>query len=188
MLEERRKIKPKDPEEKECIDEEKATLKQFIRAKPIPSVEVVIASPGRLIDMLDSHRTNLRRVTYLVLDEADRMLDMGFEPQIRKLVSQIRPDRQTLYWSSTWSKEVEQLARQFLYIPYKLVFCEFSPTPLPSFLFLETEGNFPDVKDVKYAINYDFPGSLEDYVHRIGRIGRAGAKGTAYTFFTAANA
>lgn len=48
--------------------------------------------------------------------------------------------------------------------------------------------NLADVKDVKYVINYDFPGSLEDYVHRIGRTGRAGAKGTAYTFFTAANA
>ncbi|KAH1086274.1 hypothetical protein AAZX31_07G100200 [Glycine max] len=45
-----------------------------------------------------------------------------------------------------------------------------------------------DVKDVKYVINYDFRGSLEDYVHRIGRIGRAGAKGTAYPYFTAANA
>ncbi|KAE8700688.1 hypothetical protein F3Y22_tig00110556pilonHSYRG00578 [Hibiscus syriacus] len=45
-----------------------------------------------------------------------------------------------------------------------------------------------DVKDVRYVINYDFPGSLEDYVHCIGRTGRAGAKGTAYTFFTAANA
>ncbi|KAK7835809.1 dead-box atp-dependent rna helicase 20 [Quercus suber] len=45
-----------------------------------------------------------------------------------------------------------------------------------------------DVNDVKYVINYDFPGSLEDYVNRIGRTGRAGAKGTAYTFFTAANA
>jgi len=44
-----------------------------------------------------------------------------------------------------------------------------------------------DVKDVKYVVNYDFPSSLEDYVHRIGRTGRAGAKGTAYTFFTAAN-
>lgn len=45
-----------------------------------------------------------------------------------------------------------------------------------------------DVKDVKFVVNYDFPGSMEDYVHRIGRTGRAGAKGTAYTFFTAANA
>lgn len=45
-----------------------------------------------------------------------------------------------------------------------------------------------DVKDIKCVINYDFPGSMEDYVHRIGRTGRAGAKGTAYTYFTAANA
>ncbi|KAJ1956382.1 ATP-dependent RNA helicase dbp2, partial [Dipsacomyces acuminosporus] len=77
-------------------------------------VEICIATPGRLIDMLQIQATNLRRVTYLVLDEADRMLDMGFEPQIRKIVDQIRPDRQTLMWSATWPKEVQQLARDFL--------------------------------------------------------------------------
>jgi len=73
-------------------------------------VEVVIATPGRLIDMLESQKTNLRRVTYLVLDEADRMLDMGFEPQIRKIIGQIRPDRQTLMFSATWPKDVQRLA------------------------------------------------------------------------------
>lgn len=77
-------------------------------------VEVCIATPGRLIDMLEAGRTNLRRVTYLVLDEADRMLDMGFEPQIRKIIGQIRPDRQTCMWSATWPKEVRQLASDFL--------------------------------------------------------------------------
>jgi ATP-dependent RNA helicase DDX5/DBP2 len=77
-------------------------------------VEVCIATPGRLIDMLESGKTNLRRVTYLVLDEADRMLDMGFEPQIRKIISQIRPDRQTCMWSATWPKEVRALASDFL--------------------------------------------------------------------------
>lgn len=77
-------------------------------------VEVCIATPGRLIDMLEAGKTNLRRITYLVLDEADRMLDMGFEPQIRKIISQIRPDRQTCMWSATWPKEVMQLARDFL--------------------------------------------------------------------------
>ncbi|CAO3621170.1 unnamed protein product [Cunninghamella blakesleeana] len=77
-------------------------------------VEICIATPGRLIDMLDTGRTNLRRVTYLVLDEADRMLDMGFEPQIRKIVNQIRPDRQTLMWSATWPKSVQQLAENYL--------------------------------------------------------------------------
>ncbi|KAJ0236408.1 DEAD-box ATP-dependent RNA helicase 30 [Hirschfeldia incana] len=84
-------------------------------------VEIVIATPGRLIDMLECQHTNLKRVTYLVLDEADRMLDMGFEPQIRKIVSQIRPDRQTLLWSATWPREVETLARQFLRDPYKAI-------------------------------------------------------------------
>lgn len=77
-------------------------------------VEIVIATPGRLIDFLESSRTNLRRCTYLVLDEADRMLDMGFEPQIRKIIEQIRPDRQTLMWSATWPKEVQSLASEFL--------------------------------------------------------------------------
>eukprot|EP00286_Rhodomonas_abbreviata_P000205 CAMPEP_0181290574 /NCGR_PEP_ID=MMETSP1101-20121128/1485_1 /TAXON_ID=46948 /ORGANISM="Rhodomonas abbreviata, Strain Caron Lab Isolate" /LENGTH=281 /DNA_ID=CAMNT_0023394865 /DNA_START=105 /DNA_END=946 /DNA_ORIENTATION=- len=83
-------------------------------------VEIVIATPGRLIDHLESGVTNLRRVTYLVLDEADRMLDMGFEPQIRKIVSQIRPDRQTLMWSATWPKEVKSMASDFLHDAYEV--------------------------------------------------------------------
>uniref|UniRef100_A0AAV1UMY8 RNA helicase n=1 Tax=Peronospora matthiolae TaxID=2874970 RepID=A0AAV1UMY8_9STRA len=77
-------------------------------------VEICICTPGRMIDMLSMGKTNLRRVTYLVLDEADRMLDMGFEPQLRKIVSQIRPDRQTLMWSATWPKEIVSLANDFL--------------------------------------------------------------------------
>jgi ATP-dependent RNA helicase DDX5/DBP2 len=77
-------------------------------------VEIVIATPGRLIDHLEEGNTNLKRVTYLVLDEADRMLDMGFEPQLRKICSQIRPDRQVLMWSATWPKEVQALANDYL--------------------------------------------------------------------------
>jgi ATP-dependent RNA helicase DDX5/DBP2 len=58
--------------------------------------EVVIATPGRLIDLVESRATSLKRVTYLVLDEADRMLDMGFEPQIRTIVGQVcDPDDST---------------------------------------------------------------------------------------------
>ncbi|XP_070379909.1 probable ATP-dependent RNA helicase DDX17 isoform X2 [Dermacentor albipictus] len=77
-------------------------------------VEICIATPGRLIDFLEAGKVNLRRCTYLVLDEADRMLDMGFEPQIRKIIEQIRPDCQTLMWSATWPKEVRSLAEDFL--------------------------------------------------------------------------
>ena len=76
----------------------------------------MIATPGRLIDFLEAGKMNLRRTTYLVLDEADRMLDMGFEPQIRKILEQTRPDRQVLMWSATWPREVQQLANDFLHI------------------------------------------------------------------------
>lgn len=76
--------------------------------------EIVVATPGRLIDLLEMRKISLNRVTYMVLDEADRMLDMGFEPQIRKIFDQIRPDRQVLMWSATWPKEVRKLAEDFL--------------------------------------------------------------------------
>ena len=76
--------------------------------------EICIATPGRLIDFLEAGKMNLRRTIYLVLDEADRMMDMGFMPQIRKILEQIRPDRQVLMWSATWPREVQQLARDFL--------------------------------------------------------------------------
>lgn len=55
-----------------------------------------MATPGRMQDFLEDGTTNLKRCSYLVLDEADRMLDMGFEPQIRRIISQARPDRQVL--------------------------------------------------------------------------------------------
>jgi len=80
-----------------------------LRARP----QIIIATPGRLIDFLEGGQTNLRKVSYLVMDEADRMLDMGFEPDVRKIVGQCRPDRQTLLWSATWPRSVQNLARDF---------------------------------------------------------------------------
>ena len=85
-------------------------------------VEIAIATPGRLLDFLDGGETNLRRCTYLVLDEADRMLDLGFEPQLKRIVEQIRPvgQRQTLMWSATWPPEVKKLAAAFLHEPIQV--------------------------------------------------------------------
>ncbi|CAF1096454.1 unnamed protein product [Adineta ricciae] len=77
-------------------------------------IEVCIATPGRLLDFVREKTINLDRVTFLVLDEADRMLDMGFEPQIRKIIRCIRPDRQTAMFSATWPKEVQKLASDFM--------------------------------------------------------------------------
>jgi ATP-dependent RNA helicase DDX5/DBP2 len=124
-------------------------VKKHTQVRDLQSgVEILIATPGRLIDHLEQGNTNLRRVTYLVLDEADRyvqkycscacqrncfgldtdtalgnvtrMLDMGFEPQLRKIASQIRPDRQVLMWSATWPKEIEALANDYLKSYYQV--------------------------------------------------------------------
>lgn len=77
-------------------------------------VDIVIATPGRLNDFLMSQTTNLSRCTYVVLDEADRMLDMGFEPQIRQALEGVPVERQILMWSATWPKEVQSLAKDYL--------------------------------------------------------------------------
>ncbi|XP_066991386.2 uncharacterized protein [Anabrus simplex] len=232
-------------------------------------VEIVIATPGRLIDFLERGTTNLRRCTYLVLDEADRMLDMGFEPQIRKILEQIRPDRQTLMWSATWPKEVKNLAEEFLsdYVQINVGSLQLSANhniqqivevcqdgekedklnnllqeigserDNKTIIFVETKRKVEtitdtirrcgfralcmhgdksqqerdyvlrefrngkshilvatdvaarglDVEGIKVVINFDYPNSSEDYIHRIGRTGRSQECGTSYTFFTPSN-
>ena len=80
--------------------------------------EIAIATPGRLIDFLEFDKINLHRTTYLVLDEADRILVMGFELLIRKIIEQIMPDSQVLMWSATWRREVQQLANDLLHHSY----------------------------------------------------------------------
>lgn len=198
------------------------------------------------------------------------MLDMGFEPQIRKIIEQIRPDRQVLMWSATWPKEVQALAEDFLtdYIQINIgslslaanhnirqiiEICqehekEFKLSQLlreigtergsKMIIFVETKKKVDDitktikrdgwsaisihgdksqperdyvlsefrngktmilvatdvaargldVEDVKYVINFDYPNSSEDYIHRIGRTGRCQSAGTAYAYFTPNNA
>jgi len=228
--------------------------------------EIVVATPGRLIDLIEMQKINMRRVTYLVLDEADRMLDMGFEPQIRKIIEQIRPDRQVLMWSATWPKEVRKLAEDFLvdYVQINIgaaeihanhnilqivdvcqdyekerklvqlleeimgekenktiiffetkrktdditrklrkdgwpamcihgdksqperewVLKEFRSGKAPILLATDVASRGLDIPDISFVVNFDYPNSGEDYIHRIGRTARAERTGTAYTFFT----
>ncbi|KAK4426138.1 ATP-dependent RNA helicase-like protein DB10 [Sesamum alatum] len=83
-------------------------------------VDVVVATPGRLNDILEMRRVSLHQVSYLVLDEADRMLDMGFEPQIRKIVKEVPSRRQTLMYTATWPKEVRRIAADLLVNPVQV--------------------------------------------------------------------
>src|SRR5438105_3546281 len=80
-------------------------------------VDVVVATPGRLIDHLERQNVAFDDLEVLVLDEADRMLDMGFAPQINRVVSDVPPYRQTLLFSATMPPEVEALARRYLRKP-----------------------------------------------------------------------
>merc|ERR1712168_789501 len=228
-------------------------------------VEVVVATPGRLIDLINEGVCDLSQVSYLVLDEADRMLDQGFERDIRAIIGQTHPGRQTALFSATWPDSVRELAHSFLTKPIKvtigsddlaagtrikqiveviddraregklsqllkkyhsdrknriLIFVlykkeaarietnlsnkgwrvgsihgdksqegrtqavdQFKSGHVPLLVATDVAARGLDIPGVDYVINYSFPLTIEDYVHRIGRTGRAGRNGTAYTFF-----
>jgi ATP-dependent RNA helicase DBP3 len=228
----------------------------------------VISTPGRLLDLLQEGYSTLEDVSFLVLDEADRMLDLGFAPDIRALVEQIKITRkQTVMFSATWPVSIRNLASEYLQNPIKitvgsddvtanhsvkqivevlephekdnrllsllnkyhasgknkvLVFVLYKKEASRVEYFLQKrgwpharaiqgdmsqaartevmtgfkDGSSPlliatdvaarglDINNVEYVINYTFPLTIEDYVHRIGRTGRAGKTGCSHTFFT----
>lgn len=227
--------------------------------------EIVIATPGRLNDLTMNDLIDLTSVNYLVLDEADRMLDLGFMPQIRKVMVDCRPDRQTVMMSATWPPGVRKIANDFMNDPaqifvgtldlaavhtvtqevkmmdsdekrknlYEFIMNTMKDTDkaivfvgrkavaddIASELALnniacqcmhgdrdqadreqaladlksgqvkliiatDVASRGLDIDDITYILNYDFPGNVEEYVHRVGRTGRAGKTGKSITFFT----
>ncbi|KAK1261503.1 DEAD-box ATP-dependent RNA helicase 5 [Acorus gramineus] len=233
-------------------------------------VEIVIGTPGRMKDLIEMGVCCLEEVSFVVLDEADRMLDMGFEPEVRSILSRTSSKRQMVMFSATWPTEVHQLANEFMdpnpvkvvvgsedlaanhdvmqivevlddrsrdarlvslldkyhssqrnrvlvFVLYKKeaarvetmlqkrgwkavsVHGDKSQYERTKALSLFKEGKCPlmiatdvasrglDIPDVEVVINYSFPLTTEDYVHRIGRTGRAGKKGVAHTFFMQEN-
>ncbi|KAF9670960.1 hypothetical protein SADUNF_Sadunf13G0123400 [Salix dunnii] len=83
-------------------------------------VDVIVATPGRLIDHLQQGNTSLSRISFIVLDEADRMLDMGFEPQIREVMRNLPEKHQTLLFSATMPVEIETLTQEYLTSPVQV--------------------------------------------------------------------
>ena len=86
--------------------------------------EIVVCTPGRMRDVLalsNGKITNLKRVSYVVLDEADRILDMGFEPQVKVMLNKCRPDKQTVMFSATFPRSIENLAKSILSQPVEIV-------------------------------------------------------------------
>src|SRR5207249_6849056 len=79
--------------------------------------DIVVACPGRLLDLMQQRHGDFSSIQFLVLDEADRMLDMGFLPSIRQIVKRLPQKRQTLMFSATLSKEIEELTHEFQHAP-----------------------------------------------------------------------
>ncbi|MBU4314819.1 DEAD/DEAH box helicase [Patescibacteria group bacterium] len=90
--------------------------RQRIKNRP----HVIVATPGRLIDHLEQKTISLNDVKILVLDEADRMLDMGFEPQIKKILATVPSDRQTMLFSATMPEKISQLAKNYMKQPLRV--------------------------------------------------------------------
>ncbi|MDR3736420.1 MAG: DEAD/DEAH box helicase [Acidobacteriaceae bacterium] len=222
-------------------------------------VRLVVATPGRLEDFLRRREINLSNVEMLVLDEVDRMLDMGFLPSIRRIVGALPRDRQTLCYSATLDANVREIVRDYVKNPVRIeigsvlkpsdrvelrgfhvtsdkkigllehmlnteegTFLVFSRTKhgadriarrleknghdvtvihgdrsqsqrtaaLASFskgrhrilVATDVAARGIDVQHIAHVVNYDLPGSTEDFVHRIGRTGRASDRGVATTF------
>jgi len=106
-------------------------------------VDVLVATPGRLLDLMDQGYITLHHVRYFVLDEADRMLDMGFIHDIKKIIAKLPKERQSLFFSATMPKNIVQLSNQILINPKKIAVSPVSSTAetIQQFLYMTNREN-----------------------------------------------
>jgi ATP-dependent RNA helicase RhlE len=110
-------------------------------------IDVLVATPGRLLDFMSEDEIKLDTLEILVLDEVDRMLDMGFLPQVRKIVEKCPKKRQTLFFSATMPPEIESMTQWVLKDPEKIeIGIRFSPAETV------THALYPVAKDQKFDL------------------------------------
>ncbi len=232
------------------------------QARLAARAHILVATPGRLLDLIERGDVSLGRIRMLVLDEADRMLDMGFRPVVDKIVKMTASERQTMLFSATLEGEVGRIAKAYTSNPRRhehahsaerkgdvehrfvtvshegkvarlvtelgaaergltLVFvrtkrgadrlvkrlasnsvravamhgdksqgqreralASFESGSVDTLVATDVAARGIDVAGITHVINYDMPGTREDYVHRIGRTARAGASGVGVTLVT----
>jgi ATP-dependent RNA helicase RhlE len=110
-------------------------------------VDILVATPGRLLDLIDQGFVRLRDIEYFVLDEADRMLDMGFIHDIRKIIAKLPTKRQSLFFSATMPKNIVELSRKILINPKKVVVSPVSSTAetIQQYLYYTNKSNKKDL-------------------------------------------
>lgn len=120
-------------------------------------VDIVVATPGRFIDQYKVVNIDLSSVEYLVLDEADRMLDMGFMPDMKKIISWLPPKRQTLLFSATMPKEIERLAASIMKNPVTVEIARSKPSQRVEqrVYFLKSDQKIPLIRKIFDEIKWD---------------------------------
>ncbi len=113
-------------------------------------VDILVATPGRLLDLMNQRFIHLDHLKFLVLDEADRMLDMGFVNDVKKILAKVPAKRQTLFFSATMPKEIQQLADTILHKPEKVEVTPVSSTADT----IQQEVYFVDKGDKKALLNH----------------------------------
>ena len=163
-------------------------------------VEIIVATPGRLVDLMHRGKADLSKVTNIVLDEADEMLNMGFSDSINEIFESLSDEHHTLMFSATMSKEVERVAKKYLH-DYKEIVVgsrnEGAESVNHIYYMVNAKDKYLALKrivdyyprifaiifcrtdDLTHVINFGLPDDIESYTHRSGRTGRAGKKGTS---------
>jgi len=116
-----------------------------------PGVDIIIATPGRLWDLYRAEAVSFKKVKTLVIDEADRMLDMGFMPQIRNFLEVLPLKRQNLLFSATFNEKVEEMSHEFLDFPERV---EVAPSATPAELIDQVYYSVPNFQTKLNLINY----------------------------------